>query len=146
MAASSIPCVQTFLRLMTQYAVPRNDTITIGHTDYLDKPVRGKFFWGHDERSRVFINIPVAFHHNDADFDPGTKLPSTGTFIVFQRYINNDNIFTTGGDAADIFDMYEFLDEDLDNLTHLENLLGGQTIEIRGTYATGHRVKITLKK
>ncbi len=130
--SSSITTTDYFAQLMTAYGIPVDNQIAIGHTGYLDSPIRHKLFTGHDEPGRAFINLPVKVTVAPGHIDRLYSKRPNQAFIVFQRYTEANSIFTTGG-SLDPMECHTLLGQNLRDFTQLVALLNGQTLRFHET-------------
>lgn len=113
--------VENFRALMTEFGVLIKNDIEIGQTGYLDKPQLGRLFTGIDKLGRVFVNLPVSFTR----YNEGVAEKGTTAFVVFQRYVENQELFVVGGEPSPITSD-KFLEAN--TLHNLEMLLSGDTL------------------
>jgi len=132
------PVVEDFKAMMSKFNVPFNDnSLVVGATGYLDKPINGDLFHGVDKYGRVYINLPITVVLSESRFltrnqdrvtagmKPRENLQRTA-FVVFQRY-NDTDMFVLGGDPTPM-SADNPLGENHKDLSLVEKLLSGETV------------------
>jgi hypothetical protein len=84
--------VKQFADLITKHAVPVDNTVIAGPTDYPTTATPERLYTGTDDHSRVFINLPLSLIYATG----GTRVIS---IMVFQRYTDDDGTFCLSGDS-----------------------------------------------
>jgi hypothetical protein len=141
-----------FAALMTKYNIDRDDIITIGGTGYLDKPVDGRLFQGHDAHGRAFVNLPITVTASTQALESYLHNWKDGSwretaFTVFQRYSNRDVVFAIGGQLPPM-SVWNFLGNEVNDLTTLDALLGNKTLRFHFDEARNpdNWIEITLRR
>ena len=101
--------------MMQQFSVERQDRLAAGRIDDTDET---RLFWGYDQANRVFVNIPVLYHHYSM------ASSSECGFTVYQAY-KNAQPFSVSNNLPFIIKT-SFLGYGVD-FTNLEKLLSGET-------------------
>lgn len=154
-ATPAVDNVAKFVELVR--ALDHDNNIEVGHTSYLDKPVRDRLFTGTDCHGRVFVNLPITITASEKISAQLSKRNAevwkNSAFVVFQRYTDNKRTFVLGGNTQS---MPNFLGEDNEDFSMLEKLLAGETLRFHETmYTADYKtvldnpdswVEITLKR
>lgn len=139
-APATVDRVAQFNELMRTSAVTVCNEIEAGATDYLDRPVPSQTFTGVDRHGRAFINLYVKLDGSAEVLKRYGRTHDTyswgTTFVVFQRYTDNQNKFVVGGLRFPL--MRDIMGADSKDLTNLTRILNGETVRFYDhTYTDG---------
>ena len=142
--APKVDNVKLFHDLMKKHEIPVCNEIEVSGTDYLDRPVPNQTFTGVDRHGRAFINLYVKLDGSDEVLKRYGRIHDTyswgTTFVVFQRYTDNQNKFVVGGLRFPL--MRDIMGADSKDLTNLTRILNGETVRFyEHTYTDGVDVR-----
>jgi len=121
-------------------------------------------FFGRSYRCGVFVNLAVtiaASSEIEREYDEWANSDEdhldwrNDAFRVYQRYMDNDSLFSVYGEIEQLSSPHNLLGDNLDDFTKLEQLLSGETLRFHdlGRYVNGEQtnnpdrwIEITLKR
>jgi len=149
--------VTDLVALMTKYNISLRGLQT-------DKPVNHKTFAGRGDKGGIFVNFAVTLAGSseiESEQDEWAKSDEdhldwrNDAFRVYQRYMDNDSLFSVYGEIEQLSSPHNLLGDNLDDFTKLEQLLSGETLRFHdlGRYVNGEQtnnpdrwIEITLKR